>query len=80
MGALDDRIAEVVVDAATSDRYHLLAGIGAHDYHLAFSIMGDVKRINVCEQDDGTVPDTEETRYVIDQLWAGLNPTEDTHG
>jgi len=72
--SIDEQIEQVIEQAATSEIYSLRRTVGLHDYHIAFSVMGDVKRINVCEQEDGTIPDTDETRYVVERLWAGLEP------
>lgn len=51
-------------------QYHIF--IYGYKIHVAFSLMGNLKRINVAENERGVVEDNDETRYIVDRLWEEL--------
>lgn len=46
--------------------------IYGYKIHIAYSLMGTVKSINVAEDGKGVIADNDETSYIVDRLWEEL--------
>jgi len=74
MELLDKRIAEVVWEINRSGEYTFNKKIGTQTFHIAFSIMGDVKRINVAADARRRAAGNDESELIISKLWDALDP------
>jgi hypothetical protein len=69
---LDRQIAhQVDLIEQAQDRYTFTVPVGGAQYHVAFSIMGTVKRVNVIGE-PALLVDSNEAEYVTEKLWEGL--------
>lgn len=55
-----------------SSETHFTARVAGYNIHIAYSIMGDIKRINVAQDAEGNIPDNEDTEYIISKLREAL--------
>lgn len=74
MELLDKRIAEVIRELNHSAEYTFNKKIGTQTFHIAFSIMGDVKRINVAADTRRRAAKNDESELIIGKLWDALDP------
>lgn len=74
MELLDKRIAEVVREINHSSEYTFNKKIGTQAFHIAFSVMGDVKRINVAADTRRRAVKNDESELIIGKLWDALDP------
>lgn len=69
---IEHRIASIKLNLqeTTQKQYHIF--VYGYKIHIAYSLMGYLKRINVAENERGVVEDNDETKYIVDRLWEEL--------